>query len=93
MGAAGLERLTAFIGAEAAEELPAVNDNPSLAGGDERIESRRLRDAEASLDGEGTALDACCLAADKRQERRSSFYAGELILEPAVQLQDSVISR
>ena len=53
----------------------------------------RLRKIDATLDREGAALDACCLAADEGQERRSSLDAGELILEPGVQLQDSAISR
>jgi hypothetical protein len=70
-----------------------VDDDADLARRGERIQSRCLRDAEAALRGERAALDPRRLPSDEGQERRAALDARQLILEPAVQLQDSVISR
>lgn len=69
-----------------------MDDNTDLARSSERIQGRPLRDAEAALRGERAALDSRRLPADEGQERRAALDARQLILEPTVQLQDSVIS-
>jgi len=93
VGAAELEHLPPLFGGKAGEVLLAVDDDADLARGGERIKGRRLRDAEAALRGECAALDPRRFPADEGQERRAALDARQLILEPAVQLQDSVISR
>jgi hypothetical protein len=93
VGAAELEHLSLLLGSEAREVLAAVNDDSGFLGSSKWIEGGCLRHAEAALRSEGAALDPCRLAADERQERRSALDAGQLSVERALQLQDSVISR
>jgi hypothetical protein len=90
---AELEHLPPLLGAEAGEVLVAADDDADLARSGERVQGCCLRDAEAALRGERAALDSRGFPADEGQERRAALDARQLILEPAVQLQDSVISR
>jgi hypothetical protein len=93
VGAAELEHLPPLLGAEAGEVLLAVDDDADLARRGERIQCLCLRDAKAALRGECAALDPRRLSADEGQERRAALDPRQLILEPSVELQDSVISR
>jgi hypothetical protein len=90
--AAELEHLPSLLGAEAGEVLLAVDDDADLARCGERIQGRCLRDADAAVRRERAALDPRRLPADEGQEGRAALDARQLFLEPAVQLQDSVIS-
>jgi hypothetical protein len=85
--------LPPLLRAEAREVLMAVDDDADLACRGERIKGRCLRYAEAALRGERAALDPRRFPADEGEKGGVVLDASQLIFEPAVQLQDSVISR